>query len=410
MKPYPHTLFGLFLLAATHFRLHSGKPSLGTAQQPTMSLVKSTALLGALAFASKVSAHGTVQGIVAGGVWYSGYSPSFQYQNPPPVVAGWSAPEDIDNGFVSDYSDPDIICHKGATPGGAYVTVAAGDTVELQWTDWPESHHGPMLDYLASCGDDCTTVDKTKLLFNKIDEAGLIDGSSPPGHWASDDMIANNNSWVVTIPSSIAPGKYVLRHETIALHSAGEVNGAQNYPQCVNLEITGSGTNSLATGTVGTKLYTAQDPGILINIYQKLSSYAIPGPALLDGSSPGPQPSASASGSATPSTSASVSPTAPFSNNTTTSTRIAITASPSKPAAVQSTTAGAGASSEPVTSAPSAQPTSADNSKPVETEPTIPSTPGASDVAPTGTSPVSFSSTITGRIGKPTKFVCYVEE
>ncbi|KAK5528769.1 hypothetical protein LTR23_010950, partial [Exophiala sp. CCFEE 6169] len=216
--------------------------------------IKSTALIGALALISKVSAHGIVQGIVAGGKWYSGYSPSFQYQNPPPVVAGWSTPENEDTGFVSDYTSPDIICHKGATPGGAYVTVAAGDTVELQWTVWPESHHGPMIDYLASCGDDCTTVDKTQLQFNKIDEAGLVDGSSPPGTWASDQLIANNNSWVVTIPSDITPGKYVLRHETIALHAAHEVGGAQNYPQCINLEITGSGTTSLSGGTVGTSL------------------------------------------------------------------------------------------------------------------------------------------------------------
>ncbi|EXJ94430.1 endoglucanase [Capronia coronata CBS 617.96] len=388
-----------------------------------MSLIKSTALLGALALISKVSAHGTVQGIVAGGVWYSGYSPLFQYQYPPPVVAGWSIPEDINNGFVSDYTSPDIICHKGATPGGAYVSVAAGDTVELQWTVWPESHKGPMLDYLASCGDDCTTVDKTKLLFNKIDESGLIDGSTPPGHWASDDMIANNNSWVVTIPSSIAPGKYVLRHETIALHVAKDVNSAQNYPQCINLEVTGSGSNSLSTGTLGTDLYTAQDPGILINIYQVLTSYIIPGPPLLDGSSSGAQPSVSASATASAAassavdaisttSSASVSSTAFFSNSTMTSTGISITATPSKPAAVVTPSAVAGGSSEAVTSAPAPEPTAVDSPAPAETEPaTVASSASASsEIAATGTSPVSFSSIVTGRIGKPTKFICYLEE
>ena len=99
---------------------------------------------------------------------------------------------------------------------------------------------GPMIDYLANCNGDCTTVDKTKLLFNKIDEAGLINGSPPPGTWASDTKIANNNSWISTIPSTIAPGNYVLRHETITLHSAENVGGAQAYPQCINLKITGS--------------------------------------------------------------------------------------------------------------------------------------------------------------------------
>lgn len=38
-------------------------------------------------------------------------------------------------------------------------------------------------------------------------------------------------SWPVKIPSSLAPGNYVIRHEIIALHAAGSSNGAQNYPQ-----------------------------------------------------------------------------------------------------------------------------------------------------------------------------------
>ena len=88
-----------------------------------------------------------------------------------------------------------------------------------------------LIDYLANCGGDCTTVDKTTLEWFKIDAQGLYDDTTVPGTWASDTLIANNNSWTVTIPSDIASGNYVLRHEIIALHSAGEADGAQNYPQ-----------------------------------------------------------------------------------------------------------------------------------------------------------------------------------
>jgi hypothetical protein len=137
-------------------------------------------------------------------------------------------------------------------------------------------------DYLANCNGDCTTVDKTTLEFFKIDGVGLVDDTTIPGSWASDTLIANNNSWTVTIPSDIAPGNYVLRHEIIALHSAGSVDGAQNYPQCVNLEVTGSGTATPA-GVLGTALYTETDPGIEINIYQSLSTYIVPGPTLYSG-------------------------------------------------------------------------------------------------------------------------------
>lgn len=227
-----------------------------------MSMInKNTALAGALAFAAKTAAHGIVTGIVADGTYNLGYDPAFQYQRPPPAVAGWSIPDVQDRGFVSDLNGPDIICHRGATPGQAYVEIAAGGTLEFQWTEWPESHHGPVIDYLAPCGDDCTTVDKESLKFIKVAEAGLVDGAPSPGHWASDDLISNNNTWSVKVPSDIAPGKYVWRHETIALHAAHEAQGAQPYPQCVNVEITGSGSNDLSGGISAEDFYTWDDAG-----------------------------------------------------------------------------------------------------------------------------------------------------
>ncbi|KAL9031764.1 MAG: hypothetical protein Q9196_000241 [Gyalolechia fulgens] len=272
---------------------------------------------------------------------YPGYSTGFAHTSNPPPVVGWSTPDNKDTGFVSPdgFGSPDIICHKGATPAQEYVTVAAGETVELQWTVWPESHHGPVIDYLANCNGECTSVEKTGLQFNKIDEMGLIDYPAMPGNWASDKLIAANNSWTVTVPSSVAPGNYVLRHEIIALHASQDHNGAQNYPQCVNLKVTGSGTDQLASGTLGTALYTPDDAGIFVNIYEKLA-YTIPGPKLYSGASSGTATSASgyaggassttASGTATSAgesagesvptanalTTVAPVPTAPFSNST----------------------------------------------------------------------------------------------
>ena len=86
----------------------------------------------------------------------------------------------------------------------------------------------------------------------------------------------------MTIPSSIAAGNYVLRHEIIALHSAVTINGAQNYPHCINLKVTGSGTDKLSSGTLGTALYKPGQPGIEIDIYKPLQ-YQIPGPPLYKG-------------------------------------------------------------------------------------------------------------------------------
>jgi cellulase len=189
-------------------------------------------------------------------------------------------------GFVAPdaYAGGDIICHKSATNAKATATVAAGATVVMEWNTWPSSHHGPVIDYLASCNGACSTVDKTSLKFFKIDEAGLIDDTTSPGTWASDQLIANNNSWSVVIPSTIAAGPYVLRHEIIALHGAGSTDGAQNYPQCINIEVTGGGSD-VPEGTLGEALYTETDPGILVNIYTTGLTYTIPGPTLWSGGS-----------------------------------------------------------------------------------------------------------------------------
>ena len=151
-----------------------------------------------------------------------------------------------------------------------------------EWTEWPETHHGPVIDYLANCNGPCETTDKSSLKFNKIDAVGLLEQSTGPGtagSWGSDRLRIRNNTWTVTIPSTIAEGSYVLRHEIIALHSARTVNGAQNYPHCINLQVTGSGADKLSSGTLGTALYKPGEPGIQVDIYRPLQ-YQMPGPPL----------------------------------------------------------------------------------------------------------------------------------
>ncbi|RAL12849.1 uncharacterized protein BO97DRAFT_367646 [Aspergillus homomorphus CBS 101889] len=249
-----------------------------------MRQAQSLSLLTALLSATRVAGHGHVTNLVVNGVYYQGFDiGSFPYESDPPKVAAWTTPN-TGNGFISpsEYGSDDIICHQNATNAKGHIVVAAGDKINIQWTEWPESHHGPVLDYLARCDGACETVDKTTLEFFKIDGVGLVSDTEVPGTWGDDQLIANNNSWLVEIPPTIAPGNYVLRHELIALHSAGTEDGAQNYPQCFNLQVTGSGTDKPA-GTLGTKLYTEDEAGIVVNIYASLSSYAVPGPTQYSG-------------------------------------------------------------------------------------------------------------------------------
>jgi len=237
-----------------------------------------TALSAAL-FAVAANAHGHVKSIISGGTTYVGGLP----HGAPADAVGWAAGNQ-DNGFVepNSFGSADIICHKGATPPSNSVSVAAGSTITLQWDTWPESHKGPVIEYIASCGGDCSSVNKASLSWVKISEAGLLSGSAP-GNWAADELISNGFEWDVTIPANLAPGGYVLRHEIIALHSGGNPNGAQAYPQCINLEVTGSGSATPSGGVAGTSLYTATDPGILFNLYTPFDSYPIPGPSVWSG-------------------------------------------------------------------------------------------------------------------------------
>lgn len=241
------------------------------------------AILAALVPA--VTAHGHVETITTDGTTTDNTTPNWVYNEVD--GPGWYA-KNQDNGFVdgSSYSSGDIVCHKEATPGKTSVKVAAGSSLDLKWDTWPESHHGPVLDYLAKCEGDCTQADKTALSFFKLDEAGVLDAAS--NEWATDKLIANDNTWTVNIPEGLATGHYVLRHEIIALHSAGQENGAQNYPSCINIEVTGSGsTDPCADGAdcvAGTELYTPSDEGIKYDIYSgDISGYPIPGPKVWAG-------------------------------------------------------------------------------------------------------------------------------
>ncbi|RJE19257.1 endo-glucanase [Aspergillus sclerotialis] len=308
------------------------------------SLHHTSFLAAVLSITTQVAAHGHISNIVINGVSFDGWDiGSYPYMEDPPVVVAWETPN-TSNGFMSpnEYTTDDIICHRNATNARGHAVVAAGDKINLQWTPWPDSHHGPVISYLANCGASCETVDKTTLEFFKIDGVGLVDGSSVPGIWGDDRLIENNNSWMLEIPSSIAPGFYVLRHELIALHSAGSENGAQNYPQCFNLQVTGSGSAKPA-GVLGTDLYSPTDPGILVNIYQSLSTYVVPGPTLIQGAVSVQQTTSAITATGTPVTGSggggdgSPSPTSPPTSPTITTTST-ITTTTKPPATTPTTT------------------------------------------------------------------------
>ena len=102
-------------------------------------------------------------------------------------------------------------------------------------------------------------MNSNTLQWFKIDEAGLLSGTIGDGYRASGKMIDQNSSWTTTIPASVPSGNYLIRFETIALHSLP----AQLYPECAQIQITDGGNRAptadeLVSFPGG---YSASDPG-----------------------------------------------------------------------------------------------------------------------------------------------------
>ncbi|KAH7027628.1 glycoside hydrolase [Microdochium trichocladiopsis] len=243
------------------------------------------AFIAALAGAACVSAHGYVEQITIKNRSFPGYNPSNAPWTPNQNSIGWENWA-TDTGFVSakNLQSADIICHIKGKNAPKLAKVKAGGTVSLRWTSWPSSHHGPIIDYIADCHGNCKTVDKAKLEWAKIAEKGQLSlgsGAGNPGKWADDLLFETGMTWNVKIPANLAPGQYVLRHEIIALHEGHLQGGAQFYPQCISIKVTGSGKQVPQGGVVGTSLYKMNDPGVYHNIYndENKPTYKIPGPA-----------------------------------------------------------------------------------------------------------------------------------
>jgi cellulase len=254
-----------------------------------------------------ISAHGRITRITtSSGVSYPGWDPaSSSTLTPPGPLAAWSA-SNLGNIYIppSQFTTSNITCHFNGLPGSLSIPVVAGKGIKLQWNEWPTSHVGPVMTYLAACNGSCTNIKdndvetfKDALQWVKIDELGWLNSTGWDildlgGTWATNVLIFNDYSWVVRIPEGLKEGEYVLRHEIIALHVAERLDGAQAYPQCVNIRVEGGkeGEEKLGGGVVGSRLYGMRDEGILVDVHKKIDAYKIPGPEVWSGASHVRQP------------------------------------------------------------------------------------------------------------------------
>ncbi|MCJ1327869.1 Esterase/lipase/thioesterase [Thelotrema lepadinum] len=245
-------------------------------------------LVAASSLLSSVSAHGYISWAIINNVNQSGWNPNVDpYLSPTPQRIFRPIPG---NGPVTDLSLIDVQCNGYTDGSPPFVTkpapisqsVPAGGNVELEWTQWPDSHKGPLITYMAKCPGSCSSyMPGSAAVWFKVAQSGYTNGV-----WATDPLETDPAApYNFEIPATLAAGNYIVRHEIIALHAAYSYPGAQVYPSCFQVTVTGSGTKSPSSLVAFPGAYTGNTPGITYNIYtmNTTSVYPIPGPAVWTG-------------------------------------------------------------------------------------------------------------------------------
>jgi len=237
----------------------------------------SARLVSLLALVAAATAHATVFSIWRNGADL-GDGRNVYIRSPP------------NNNPVKDLSLTDMVCNvNGGVEAPKFITAAAGDTLTFEWYHNTRgddiidgTHHGPIITYIAPY----TSSNGNAPIWTKIQEQGY---DATTKTWAVDALKLAGGKHDVALPSTLKAGKYLIRQEIIALHESetlytqDPLRGAQFYPSCAQLEVTGSGTVSPPDDFDFLTGYTYADPGIHFNFYSSFTSYEIPGPDVWTG-------------------------------------------------------------------------------------------------------------------------------
>ncbi|USP76473.1 glycoside hydrolase family 61 protein [Curvularia clavata] len=228
-----------------------------------------------------------------------------------PAYNGQNGRGGYNNSPVKDLNSIDMRCNvMGDVQAHDTIKVAPGDNLTFDWhhelrnnTDEviASSHHGPSLIYISP-------DPPTENSFVKLWHSGKYQNNPfpQPGKWSTTSDIAKSYGHMnVRVPQGLKAGNYLIRAEMIGLHE-GEVSylqnprrGAQFYPDCVQIEVTGNGTIELPKGVSFPGAYSYDDPGVVHNIYCStetrkpttsttpcVTDYVIPGPTVWSGAWP----------------------------------------------------------------------------------------------------------------------------
>ncbi|KAI1747465.1 lytic polysaccharide monooxygenase [Xylaria castorea] len=191
------------------------------------------------------------------------------------LLTGLRAPSN--NNPVQDATSSSITCGAAGSTSNTVINVKAGDEIGAWYqhiiggaqgsndADNPiaSSHKGPITAYLAAVSD-AATATATSANWFKIYEDTFNPSTKV---WGVDNMIAANGWVKFKLPTCIANGDYLLRVETLALHSAYSQGGAQFYTSCAQIRVSGGGSTKPSSTVRFPGYYSPTGPDIMINIY-----------------------------------------------------------------------------------------------------------------------------------------------
>lgn len=184
--------------------------------------------------------------------------------------------------------------------GTGTATVAAGETLGFVAAA-SVSHFGPVQFYMAKVPDsaDINTWEASGNVWFKAASISAVGSplTSGASTWPAyrtlalllhcgtnvTDTQVEKSEVAFTVPKNVPSGKYLVRVESIALHQAQNVGGAQIYLSCAQVEVTNGGTGKPGPLVAFPGAYNANDPGLRWSYYPIATSYTAPGPAVWDG-------------------------------------------------------------------------------------------------------------------------------
>jgi len=185
------------------------------------------------------------------------------------------------NSGVTSVTSGDMRCFQNRAGSGT-ATVVAGEDVGFG-VESAITHFGPVQFYMAKVPDNANinSWDPSGNVWFKVASISAV--GSPLGSGVETWPAFQKSQVFFKIPSATPSGKYLVRVESIALHQAQSVGGAQMYLACAQVEVVGGGQGKPGPLVAFPGAYNANDAGLRWSYYPIAKSYTAPGPAVWSG-------------------------------------------------------------------------------------------------------------------------------